>query len=296
MIKALISICLLMFLVSGCTQSASHTDQIEEMKNSDSTETAAIMETEYEIQELYVQRDEYQIYGEIYIPQNIDQKMPAVIYSHGFGGSHHSGAQYAQALASRGYVVYTFDFCGGSPGSQSDGSILEMSVFTEKEDLEAVIDMIQGLDYVDQNNIFLLGTSQGGAVSAIAGAEHEDEIRGMILLYPAFVLVDEANSLFQDASEIPEPYFFMWMNVGRAYFEPLLGYDIYEDISDYKRNILIIHGDADEIVPLSYSERALEVYSSAELKIISQAGHGFYGENAARAIDWMLEYLQENSV
>ena len=222
--------------------------------------------------------------------------MPAVIYSHGFDGSHHSGAQYAQALASRGYVVYTFDFCRGSPGSQSDGSTLEMSVFTEKEDLEAVIDMIQGLDYVDQNNIFLLGTSQGGAVSAIAGAEHENEIRGMILLYPAFVVVDEANSLFQDASEIPEPYFFMWMNVGRAYFEPLLGYDIYEDISDYKRNILIIHGDADEIVPLSYSERALEVYSSAELKIISQAGHGFYGENAARAIDWMLEYLQENSV
>ena len=79
MIKALISICLLMFLVSGCTQSASHTDQIEEIKNSDSTETTPIMETEYEIQELYVQRDEYQIYGEIYIPQNIDQKMPAVI-------------------------------------------------------------------------------------------------------------------------------------------------------------------------------------------------------------------------
>ena len=49
MIKALISICLLMFLVSGCTQSASHIDQIEGMKNSDSSETAPIMETEYEI-------------------------------------------------------------------------------------------------------------------------------------------------------------------------------------------------------------------------------------------------------
>ena len=32
--------------------------------------------------------------------------------------------------------------------------------------------------------------------------------------------------------------------------------------------MLLIHGDADSIVPLSYSERALEVYPSAELKVI----------------------------
>ncbi len=124
----------------------------------------------YEVQELHAQRDGLDIYGEIYIPQGAGEKMPAVIISHGFGGTHTVGQPYARALAEHGYVAYCFDFCGGSASNRSDGSPLEMSVFTEQADLEAVIAMIQELDYVDQDNLFLMGTSQGGAVSAITGA------------------------------------------------------------------------------------------------------------------------------
>lgn len=206
------------------------------------------------------------------------------------------GTQYAEALAEHGYVVYCFDFCGGSSGSRSDGSTLEMSVFTEQADLEAVIAMIQELEYVDSENLFLMGTSQGGAVSAITGAAHKEEIRGMVLLYPAFVLAERANELFQSVEEIPDTYFFLWMEVGRAYFEPLIGYDIYEEIAAYDRDVLMIHGDADSIVPLNYSERALEVYPSSELKVISGGGHGFYGEDARQAIEYMLEYLEAHRV
>ena len=202
------------------------------------------------------------------------------------------GEPYAAALASHGYVVYCFDFCGGSPQSQSSGSTLEMSLFSEQADLEAVISMVQALDYVDSDNLFLLGTSQGGAVSAITGAAHPEEIRGMVLLYPAFVLVDHANELFATAEEIPETYHSMWMTVGRAYFEPLLGYDIYGAIAAYDRDVLLIHGDADNIIPLSYSEQALAAYPSAELRVIPGGGHGFHGETAQQAIGYMLEYLE----
>lgn len=232
----------------------------------------------------------------IYIPQGTEEKMPAVIFSHGFGGNHSVGTQYAEALAEQGYVVYCFDFCGGSSGCRSDGSTLEMSVFTEQADLEAVIAMMQGLEYVDSENLFLMGTSQGGAVSAITGAAHKEEIRGMVLLYPAFLLAERANELFQSVEEIPDTYFFLWMEVGRVYFEPLIGYDIYEEIAAYDRDVLMIHGDADSIVPLTYSERALEVYPSSELKVISGGGHGFYGEDARQAIDYMLEYLEAHRV
>lgn len=250
----------------------------------------------YQTQELYAQRGENRIYGVVYIPQGAGDKMPAVIFSHGFGGTHAVGSTYAEALAEKGYVVYCFDFCGGSPGSRSDGSTLEMSLFTEQADLEAVISMVQQLDYVDSDNLFLMGSSQGGAVSAITGAAHPDEIRGMVLLYPAFVMVDEANSLFASAEQIPETYYFMWMNVGRAYFEPLLDYDIYGAIAAYDRDVLLIHGDADSIVPLEYSQRALQAYPSAELKVIPGAGHGFYGEDAQQAIAYMLDYLQAHLV
>lgn len=232
----------------------------------------------------------------IYIPQGTEEKMPAVIFSHGFGGNHSVGTQYAEALAEHGYVVYCFDFCGGSSGCRSDGSTLEMSVFTEQADLEAVIAMMQGLEYVDSENLFLMGTSQGGAVSAITGAAHKEEIRGMVLLYPAFLLAERANELFQSVEEIPDTYFFLWMEVGRVYFEPLIGYDIYEEIAAYDRDVLMIHGDADSIVPLTYSERALEVYPSSELKVISGGDHGFYGEDARQVIDYMLEYLEAHRV
>lgn len=248
----------------------------------------------YETRELMAQRDGNRIYGEIYIPQGAGERMPAVIISHGFGGTHQAGVQYARALAERGYVAYCFDFCGGSPGSRSDGSTLEMSIFTEQADLEAVINMMQELDYVDRDNLFLMGTSQGGAVSAVTGATHPDEIRGMILLYPAFVMVDEANRLFDSVQDIPDTYYFMWMEVGRAYFEPLLDYDIYGAIAAYEKDVLLIHGDADSIVPLFYSEQALEAYPSAELKVIPGAGHGFHGEDADQAVDYMMEYLESH--
>ena len=246
----------------------------------------------YETEERFAWRDGKRIYGVAYVPQNAGGEMPAVIISHGFGGTHRSGAQYAQALAERGYVAYCFDFCGGSPGSQSDGSTLEMSLFTQSADMEAVISMVGALEYVDEDNLFLMGPSQGGAVSAITAARHPQQIRGMVLLYPAFVMVDEANALFDSAEEIPETYFFMWMEVGRAYFEPLLNYDIYGDIAAYDRDVLLIHGDADSIVPLSYSQRAVEAYPSAELKVIPGAGHGFSGEDARQAVDWICAYLQ----
>lgn len=248
----------------------------------------------YVTEERYAQRDGNQIYGILYIPENAGEQMPAIIYSHGFGGNHQYGVQYAEAMAERGYVVYCFDFCGGSPGSRSDGSTLEMSIFTERADLEAVISMIQSLDFVDRENLFLMGTSQGGAVSAITGAAHPDEIRGMVLMYPAFVMVDTANEMFQSVDDIPETTFFMWMNVGRAYFEPLLDYDIYGEIAVYDRDVLLIHGDADNIVPLAYSERALQAYPSARLEVIEGAGHGFGGEDAQTVIDFMAEYFNSH--
>lgn len=249
---------------------------------------------EYITEELYARRDDNQIYGVIYIPQEADEQMPAVIFSHGFGGNYQVGEQYAEALAAKGYVVYCFDFCGGSPGSRSDGSTLEMSIFTEQADLEAVMAMIQNLDYVDRDNLFLIGTSQGGAVSAITAADHQEEIRGAILLYPAFCLVDMTKERFDSVEDIPDTYFSLWMTVGRTYAENLLDYDIYEDISGYEKDILILHGDADGIVPLSYSEKALEVYSSAQLEVFPGARHGFYGEDAQKAIRLMLNYLESH--
>lgn len=257
----------------------------------------------YEIQELSAWRDESQIYGVVYIPQGhgqgeaasqaVAEQMPVVIYAHGYGVTHQNGIQYAEKLAERGFVVYCFDFCGGSTGSRSDGSPLEMSVLTEQADLEAVIEMVRELDYVDSDQVFLFGASQGGVVSGITAANKE-KLKGLILLYPAFELVETVQALFSSPEEIPESYHFLWMTVGRRYFEDVWDLDVYDVIGEFDKDVLLIHGDADSIVPLSSSERALEVYSSAELKVLPGAGHGLHGQDAETATDYMLEYLQRH--
>lgn len=247
----------------------------------------------YKSSTLKIKRGKKTIYGKIFLPKSKKKKFPTVIYSHGFGGSYEYGVDYAKALAKKGYAVYCFDFCGGSPDSRSSGSTLAMSIFTEQKDLEAVIKSLKKKKYVDQKNIFLFGTSQGGAVSAITAAKHQKEIRGLILFYPAFVLVDNAKSLFQSVDEIPDKYYLMWMEVGKTYFKDLLNYDIYEDIKAYKKKVLIVHGDADDIVPLSYSRKAVKAYSAATLKVIKGAGHGFDGADDEKAIRYILSYLEK---
>lgn len=277
------------------TDSGNKENQTGEMQ----TQEQAVYE--YTIEELSAKRGDNRIYGVIYIPQTENPpsenggKMPTVIYAHGYGVTHQNGIQYAEKLAAAGYVVYCFDFCGGGNGSQSDGSPLEMSIFTEQDDLEAVIDMVRELEYVDENRVFLFGASQGGLVSGITAAENKEKLRGLILLYPGFEIVEDAKALFPSAEDIPETYsMFGWMTVGRTYFEDLLDYDPYRVIGAYDKDVLLIHGDSDGIVPLSSSERALEVYPSAELKILPGAGHGLSGSSAEQAVQYMLEYLQEH--
>lgn len=299
--EAVLILCMVM--LSGCAakdETMYETNDVQIMKPSQAEEQDTFLSDtedinyEYITEELYAERAGNRIYGVVYIPQDAGEQMPAVIFSHGFGGNYQVGTQYAKAMAEKGYVVYCFDFCGGSPGSRSDGSTLEMSIFTEQADLESVITMLQSLDYVDKNNIFLIGTSQGGAVSAITVAAYQEEVRGAILLYPAFCLVDQTKERFASVDDIPDTYFSLWMTIGRAYAENLLDYDIYEAISGYEKDVLILHGDADSIVPLSYSEKALDIYSSARLEVFPGAGHGFYGEDAQRAINLMLEYLESH--
>ena len=257
------------------------------------TEEAEESMYEYEIRELYAENNGKQIYGIEYVPQNAGGRIPTIIYSHGFGDTHRSGMDYADTLAENGYVVYCFDFCGGGPGSKSDGSMTEMSLFTEQSDLEAVLTMIQEQPYVDRERIVLFGASQGGAVSAVTSAAHKEEIAGLILLYPAFVMADDTRSEFGSVEDIPETYSLMGLTVGREYGAALMDYDFYEVIPQYDKEVLLIHGDKDGIVPISYSEKAAQVYPSVQFEVLSGAGHGFYGKDVEKTIDFILGYLKE---
>lgn len=250
---------------------------------------------EYETKEIIVNNNGDNIYGILYMPIT-ESKVPTIIFSHGFGGTHSVGTPYAEKLASYGIAFYEFDFRGGATYNKSDGTPTEMSIFTEKSDLEAVLNTIKQMDFVDNNNIFLMGTSQGGMVSAMVSADHKEEIKADILLYPAFCIPEDARNRYGNINNVPDNASFMGMTVGKTYYQDLFNFDVYNEIKKFDKNVLIIHGDRDSIVDISYSERAIKEYSNSELKTIKGAGHGFYGESFEEASKYILEFLNKEIV
>lgn len=168
-----------------------------------------------------------------------------------------------------------------------------MSVMTEVSDLEAILEAAQEWDFVNASQIVLMGTSQGGITSAIAAARHPEEIAGLILMYPAFVVSDDIHERFSSLDEVPEIFQFNWITAGRVYVEDMWDYNVYDEIGNYTDKVLLLHGSSDSIVPVSYSDRAAEVYQNVDYHVIDGAGHGFAGNDFEEAVEYVFDYLLE---
>lgn len=217
------------------------------------------------------------------------EKSPVVIMSHGFNGSGNDFSEYAKVLVENGIGACVFDFCGGSLRSKSDLSTTEMTVFTEKEDLFAIIDFVENQPAAQ--SIFLFGASMGGLVSALCAEETADKIQGMILLYPALCVADDWNRQFPNIEEIPDVHNLWEVPLGKVFFETLHNFNVFEHIGKFEKDVLIIHGDEDNIVPLEYSEKANEIYKNSKLKIFQSEGHGFSHKNNNQVAEMISEFI-----
>ena len=223
--------------------------------------------------EVWSERDGNRIFGMMYYNSTASEKQPAVILSHSSSLTHEAMKGYASAIAKMGFAAYCFDFCGGSDKSKSDGKTDEMTVFTEVEDLRAVVKTVKSFDYVDSSNVCLLGSSQGGLVSALLADECPDDFAGMILFYPAFN-IPEMVKMFSGFGDFGG---MMWMS--EAYINSIKDFDVWSHIGKFSKPVCIIHGTADMIVPISNSEKAVGLYPSATLNKIEGANHGFNAAN-----------------
>lgn len=238
--------------------------------------------------EIRIQGSMGSLYGELLMPER-EEPMPLVITSHGFGGTGDGHRDYAAYFRDRGLAVFSFDFCGGGMASRSAGSMLEMSVLTEAEDLSAVVEHFKSDARFDR--IFLWGASQGGFVSSYVAAARPGDIAAMALEFPAFVLQDDAKARAAADGSFPETEAVMGVTIGRRYSVDAVSFDIYDVIGGYTGDVLILHGDRDRIVPLRYSQRAQAVYRAAKLVVMPGEGHGFVGEARAQAMRREADFL-----
>ena len=237
---------------------------------------------DYTTQEIHVKHDGINLYGKALVPKSEPQaKCPTVIYAHGAESDYKADYTTLQSLAKSGIACYTFDFYGwtsrstgpkgtkwfkGAPRGVDDA--YEKQVLEQVKDLNAVIEKVKTFDFVDTDNIFLLGSSMGGATVATAAVTHSDDIRGIILQYPAINLNPDATI------------------DGAAY-----------DVNQYTRNVLLLQGTTDKIVPLSMSENLYAHYNKyakhCVMRVYEGEPHVFTGKYKVIAARAVYEFIED---
>ena len=246
------------------------------------------------MQEIWIRNGEDKIYAQCFMPKKGNGPWPVVLMSHGYGVTHERLTLYAQRFAKDGIAAVTYDFCGGGPESKSSRTMLEMSVLTEASDLETVLDWAKGQPDFDSEKIVLMGGSQGAYVSTVVAGRRPDEVRCMVLLYPGYVLQDAVRDARGVPEEmLPETFQILEHTVSRMFVTDIVKTDIWKCLDAYKGDVLILHGDADDIVPIAYSRKALEHFEHAQLRVYEGANHGFTNGYEPRAAEEALAWLKD---
>ena len=214
------------------------------------------------------------IVGILHLPDG-DGKFPCVITCHGYYSTKDSEKYVAIAnrLCGEGFAVFRFDFRGCG---ESEGSIEEITLSGRVSDLESALWFVRKHAKIS-GRIGLLGSSMGGCVAIIRAAEDEG-----IKAVAAWSTPSHLSGLFEKDR--------LKRDVER--------YRMLELVGRVAAPILIIHGDADELVPLHHAKDLYERANEPKmLEIIKGGDHRLTNpQDRKRAIDlsleWFKKYLQ----
>lgn len=243
--------------------------------------------------EYVIKNGERTLYGVLSKPHYQGKRQGIVILAHGFAGTHHFAYAYFDALNRLGYQAYAFDFACGSPFSRSDKNTMNMSVLDQQRQLETVIEHFRRQPDIDPKRIVLLGESQGGLVSALTAASNQKKISRLVLVFPAFCIPYHWRARYPTFDQVPDTTRLWRVPMGRQYFKEILDMDAFQLAKAYKKPVLIVHGDADQVVPYADSEKMQKLYKKATLHCIPGAGHGFNPEQQAQNLGYIIPFLQE---
>lgn len=230
--------------------------------------------------------------GSLHLPSS--RTRFGVILGHCFTCSRHTRIlkDICEELNHRGIMALRFDFSGNG---KSEGS------FTESTHSKQILEMEtakQVLEDQGANWIGLAGHSMGGSIAVLTAARN-NWVRVVATIGSRFsvvtidhILPEKHQAHLEKRGEIT------FMSRGRkltltpAFFEDARQHQLSEAAGSLNRPLLIIHGDQDEIVPLSEAEKGAAFgQPDSELAVISGADHMFleakYREDAAiRIAQW----------
>jgi fermentation-respiration switch protein FrsA (DUF1100 family) len=202
--------------------------------------------------------------GAYFAPGRGEPPRPAVLVANGNAGDRADRAPLAAALARSGYSVLLFDYrgYGGNPGSPTEDGLLD--------DARAAADHLQTRPDVDPARIAYFGESLGsGVVTALA-----------IERSPSALILRSPFTSFADVGSHHYP----WLPVAALIRDR---YPIDAQIGGVRAPVLVIAGEADDIVPPRFS-RAVHAKAAEPKRLVVFDGVG-HNDPELLAGDRMIE-------
>ena len=232
--------------------------------------------------------------GDVFRPDVRRGRRPVVVICHGFKGFKNWGffPELAERLAAAGFVAIPFNFSGSGIGDDFE-SFTELERFaqdtTSKQvgDLGCVLDALHdgSLDAPDADleRVAVLGHSRGAATALIRASEDArlHAVVGWAGVSTLWRYSDEEIAAWKERG-------FMEFLNARTKQIMRIQYDMVEDLQanrerfDLERAarglqapLLIVHGEADESVPVREARLVHAAAVRATLHVVANAGHTF---------------------
>jgi fermentation-respiration switch protein FrsA (DUF1100 family) len=175
---------------------------------------------------------------------------PTLLYFHGNGGSLELRAERIRKYLDRGRGMFMMSYRGysGSTGLPSEA----VNVADAKLAYEALI-----REGVGPENILLYGESLGSGVAIQLAAQNK--VAGLILDSPYTSIVERAKQLYP------------WLPVGLLLEDR---YDSLRHIRDVHAPLFILHGEADDVIPVDMGRRLFDAANEPkDITTLPGAGH-----------------------
>ncbi len=221
------------------------------------------------------------------------EKLPVIIFCHGFKGFKDWGAWdlMGLAFAKAGYLFIKFNYShnGGTIEQPIDFPDLEAfgnnNYSIETRDTKRVLDWLKQSDLPATDEITLIGHSRAGGIATIV-ASKDDRVTRLVTM----ASVAHYDQRFPQGKELQEwkESGVYYITNGRTQQEMPLYYQFYEDFQENREQLdiikaagnltiphFIVHGDADPTVAVQDAHDLKEASRQSQLRILRGADHVF---------------------
>lgn len=258
---------------------------------------------------------------DIHYPSQLKSATP-ILFCHGFKGFKDWGCNnlIAQKFAEANYFFIKFNFSknGVIPNNLSD--ITDPETFgqnnfsRELDDIKLLLNALEHQegefeelkDYYDFSQLIVLGHSRGGSMALISTIE-DSRIKKLICWAPVLDLSKYAEmkdplDWQQEAAMIKNGRTGEEYPIYYQFYEDYLAnrdrFDLQANVVKLDKPLLIVHGDADEAVPLSHSKSLYNFVSHSLMLEIEGGNHTFGASHPweAETLPTMLDEVVEECI